>query len=398
MILALLISGLIVIPLYDIILRMFPSVVIIASDTRGYKEVMLIAFALAVGLAALYHQGFKPFKNKWLLLFVMFQVVTLSMSFKLPLVVNDISSTSFWVWKPLFIGLCAFILFLAVSSVQLTKKQLDMLLFTMCIVGVIEAGYVVLQTFGFDQLFAVKGVGQIGTVGFPGRVGTLGQPTLVSPFMAMTLPLAIYLKRYFVSVLIIIAVLLTHSQIAITAMIIGICLYAIIWKVKIAFVIIPIALIVCGIILVNKKFVVDNGRFSTWKKIVSEIRDGSQDGKIKEQSLTGYGQGSFPYIFDSNGHEERSNFKQAHNEYLELAYNCGLGGLALFLLSIFYFIKKEIILNISNRQSMAILTSFVIISLCALGTFVWQLGAHIYYTVVIAGLLHNKPIIGGENG
>jgi hypothetical protein len=79
-----------------------------------------------------------------------------------------------------------------------------------------------------------------------------------------------------------------------------------------------------------------------------------------------------------------------------MLYECGVVGLILLLGAIAWVFRRTYSFRAiwrgeTDPYRMSLLSSFLCICLCALGTFVWQIGPTIFYTVVIAGLLHNRP-------
>lgn len=402
MILTLTALGLILIPFYDVIFRLFPNVFVIASDTRLQREMMAVIIALAIGLLALYQGKLKPFKNKWLLLFVGFQMVTINLMPKISLVVNNADSSGFWVWKPMFEIICFLLMGVALSSIEIDRLQVEKILNIMCYVAFAQAIYIVLQTFGLDQFFQTKGENILGGAmlkQFPERVGTLGQPTLVSPFIAMCVPIAFYLKKYIISAIIILGVLLTHSQMAIGALIFGVVVYSLLIRPRSALITVPLLLSSTVLLFLKKIFVLnDNGRLGAWKMTLSDILQSPLlQYKDRDFSFFGNGIGSFRYISTAM---EQSGFAQVHNDYLEIFYGCGIFGIILFIAGIIYLLISSYknwlkVADYKKTMMSSLICSFLIISLCALGTFVWQLGAHIFYTVVIASLLMNETITGG---
>jgi O-antigen ligase len=164
-----------------------------------------------------------------------------------------------------------------------------------------------------------------------------------------------------------------HLIIAVSTMIIAISAYA----------------FICPI----KATVNDSGRLAAWQAIAKDmIRPGTE----VKYPITGIGTGSFGYTFHIKHSQHKTNklFFQAHNDYLELFWNTGLAGLALFLCAMFYVWKqnfsiKAVLSSTANQYRMALLSSFLCISLCAGGTFVFQIGTTIFYTILIVGLLTN---------
>jgi len=129
-------------------------------------------------------------------------------------------------------------------------------------------------------------------------------------------------------------------------------------------------------------------RFPVWSQIIKDVKNPVEGGS-KQYSFTGYGLGSFRYLFHSQHpiSEVGDNFLEAHNDYLELFYNTGLIGLGLFLMGLTFFIKQCFPLD---RLSAHLLASFICVMVAAGGIFVLQQGTMIFYLLVITGLLNQK--------
>ena len=95
-----------------------------------------------------------------------------------------------------------------------------------------------------------------------------------------------------------------------------------------------------------------------------------------------------------NSEASLNNFWQAHNDYLEFLYNTGIVGLGLFLSALFVFLRKADIFR--SKMSRHIFASLSCIGICAIGTFVFQLGVFIIYTLTLAGMLQKQE--GEVNG
>lgn len=354
-------------------------------DTREPKMFLALVFALVLGLLVLYKEKVS-LKNPFLLGFMAF--LALSYKFIPKITINNLPS-NFWFWKCIvFIGVF-FLMFVGIASIKFSKEDIRKILTVMVWVGFVMSLYALCQFFGLHQFFI--GATERGDfLHIPSAMvgGTLGNPTILSPFIAMIIPLAIYLRKYLVAVVMILAVLATQSSLAIAAMVVSLLflLYTKQGRKYPAILLLIIFCCLCFFALKSGK-ISGSGRFLEWPKIIQNVIS-PVDGK--EYSYTGYGMGSFPYIYAVR---TGSIWAKAHNEYLELFSNTGIVGLSLFLLAIgymFYINLGDFFAR--NRLIISLLSSFICIALCAGGTFIFQTGATIYYTIVIAGLLHNQTI------
>lgn len=391
MIYVLIILGSILIPFYDIIFRVFPFVNVISIDTRIQREIMAVIIALCIGLSAVCLGKLKKFDNKFLLIFLLFQILSIRFMPNIQLVVNGVNSSNFWVWQPVFYGFCFMMMIVSIASHEFTKHEVNNILTAMVYVATLQSLYAMLQFLGFDQFFIVKPYELIHHTKFPNVAGTLGQPTVLSSFVIISIPLAYYLKRYLFLAIMVLAVCVTRSQMAIGAMVISMMIYLTLRDKKFLIPFVFVLIIATALIL-KFHLVGENGRFTVWNAILAEMRNGNfSDGKI-DYSFTGYGSGSYTFMLESLGKGE--GFRQVHNEYLELFFNNGWCGVCLFLASLGHMLTRAFACR-DKRVVVALFSSFMAIALCAGGCFVWQLGAHIFYTLIIMGMLHNKTILKG---
>jgi len=253
----------------------------------------------------------------------------------------------------------------------------------------------ILQYFGIDQFFYLRDL-PISSLPPSARVGgTMGHPTIVAPFVAMIIPLALYFKKYLFAVLMIVAVIMTKSCVAIIALILSL-LFILSLKNRFLMVGIILISILTGVLVRDlyicnpkiKKFinVSSSGRLNVWKLAFSDITKPLDKEKGNAYPLTGFSPGTFYYLFHIRHSDGVWDFLQAHNEYLELMYDTGIVGLCLFLCVLINLIWKNILDGL-NRYRQYLLFSLVYISICAGGTFVWHIAPIIIYSGIIAGFL-----------
>lgn len=389
----LIILGLIVIPFYEIFLHMLPFVHGVAPDSRVPKEMLALVFSLSIGLLAVWHGSIKPFRNKFFLIIPVYLLFNLLMSPHVNLNINNNEVGDFYFWKPFSEVLCFTLMIIAIASLEININEL---LKVMVICGTIMSIYVILQKFGIDQFWSLKTEGQFTSVRAQALGGNLGQPTIVSSWIVMIIPLAMYLKKYWMVGIMTISCLLTQGAMVIMAL-------GFIWLISMGYsyreLIKPI-IILCIVIgmfgsfqifrnenLRNKIIDRMDGRYEVWKNTVSDIKNGQID-DLHKFPLTGIGLGRFSFTFPIRHHSE---FHQTHNDFLEFTYNCGMIGSYLLLAGI----VSMIILSFHNLTPIvfSILLSFIALFICSLGSFPFQLGAHQFYAAILVGLLHNDSLI-----
>lgn len=396
-------------------LMLTPFVVWAGMEMRTAKEVAAIAIALALGLFALYSGTLKKFRNYWILAFVGFFLVSMFfapqfgflLSFREGMKITLLSNRSIsgvWAFKPFAYALIYLLMLIAISSESFTFKELKKTLTVMVFAGFIMSLYIYIQAAGLDQFFALQDTNQArnATKGLLG--GFIGQPTTCAPFIAMLVPIALYLKRYFFTLCMIIAVFMIQSDVAIAGMIIGTLGYMCISGRKVNRVIgisVIILTLVAGVYGTHRykdfniqKFMTSraNGRFSAWK-IMYEDYIGPIKGK--KATVTGFGPGAFKY---THSIRKNNNWQEAHSEPLELLYNFGIVGLSLFILALWKMISlvcEKLSFHYIDEYVLSLLGGLLGILVCSLGSFPFHIAPTMFYTVVILGLIHNENILGG---
>lgn len=384
----LIVLGLVIIPFYEILLRAFPFVVGTAPDSRVTKEIVALVFALAIGLLAVFHGNIKPFKNKFFLLIPIYLFLNLIICPHIDLFINNNEVGDFYFWKPFCEVLCFSLMIIAVASMEI---DFDYILRIMVICGFIMSIYVFLQAMGLDQFWVAKKEQWFTSVRAYNLGGNLGQPTVVASFMVMMVPLAFYLRKYWMALSITVACLLTHG--AMVTMALGLLVMIYLMKFNHFFIGLFLGIfLVIGIGIYHspgiQNKIIDrmDGRWTCWKQVIGDIRNGQvKDGQ--KLSITGIGLGRFSFIFPS---KHNSNFQEAHNDTMEFVYDCGLIGGFLLIAGIVIMIWGTF--NNMSSLCFAILLSFISIFFCSLGSFPFQLGAHQFYAAVLVGLLHNDKI------
>ena len=127
-----------------------------------------------------------------------------------------------------------------------------------------------------------------------------------------------------------------------------------------------------------------NGRLEVWRQILQDIFTGQIQGVSAHIGMTGAGLGNFGTVFTAL---HSSPWTTAHNEYLQVLWTCGVIGLFIFLM-IHVDIAKVAWLTSRYPGAPAVFLSLLMLAVCAMGTFVWNLGVYQFYTVVLVGLLY----------
>jgi len=363
---------------------------------REPKMAWALVFSLAISLVMLYQGKLKAFKNKWAFLLVGLCLISFYASPKPELPLFGIESGRFWSWEPLYQGLVFLLFTISVASIEFDKKTLSDTLDVMIWCGGIIGVYVILQFFRLDQFFEHRYC----TYGH--MHGMFGNSRLVGPFLGMIVPLALFRKKYLLAVPIVISVVLTRSNIALFGLILMFAAYFALRDRK-SFIAVTSAVIagaaVFGALYITqpvlREKVPDHCRFLTWRQSVNDLREPVMKDSKKTYAMTGIGPGSFKYLFHAKHNVHNDNMLYAHNEYVQVLYETGIFGLFLFLATIFALFQR-VIPQVFKRElshlDRALTSSVVCVLTCAGGIFILQMGAHIFYTLTVIGLLYNRGV------
>lgn len=393
--------GIIFIPFYELAVRLLPYASVLSPDTRVGKSAIALWFSVAIFTVAIFRGGLSSFRNKWVLAFFFYGLVSIRFMPNIPLVANGIDSSNFWVYKTQFYFTAYFLLFYAISSYSFTKEEIKKILSIMVWVALGMACYVLIQKLGIDQFFIVKQRQDILGVDNYGLVGALGQPTLVSSFLSFFVVLAFSIRKYLISAILAGTIVLVDSKVAIAAVLVSIFAYSLFtWNRVVLGIFLAFGLAVSfsvyyleisPIEVIKKE---DNGRLNTWKQTIDlwkkPFKTESSENKY---TLTGFGPGSFPYFFSSSN----SPFRQAHNEYIEkLLFNLGAIGLFLGVAAIIsIFVSNFDGFSLSGGNDVmrfGIMSAIIAAMICAGGTFFLELGSHAFPLAILLGFLNNESI------
>jgi hypothetical protein len=387
--------GIILIPFNDIIISLLTSASFsTAVDLRERKEILSLSIMLIFIGWSILKNVFLPLREKTILLFIGLCFLSIFNAPKIfiPSAIGDI--VGHWMYKPVLYFIIYYLFLSAITSIwneERTAIVSDTCLKLMMWCGVITSAYLFLQFFGLDQFFKAN-VNNKDLNHVPAAVvgGSLGQPTIAAAYLAMMIPLALYFRKYIPALFIAIAVLLTHSHVAIAATAAGgLFLFYASTKSKLflmilagIFVIISIAFYVNFNKWMPKLMRDGSGRLEVWGQIIKDVNQPIMADSNKTYSFTGKGPGSYQYLFSPR---YGTRFIQAHNEILECLHDYGAIGVILFIsivISILRFIKSN------SRIIIFSLTSLFIGFVCSNGLFVYHLAIFNFYSIILLGILY----------
>lgn len=352
-----------------------PLLPLLRYGTREHQIGLSIFMATLLCLWGYYSGNNKPIKNYWLFIFIAFMLFSAWQAPKPLVEYAGLNISNFWIWKPLFMSLVYLGMFSTIRSIDFTTKDKKILFNIIASIGFVIGLHCIGNSFHLHQWYGVK---ETANSTQKHIASFLGQPSLVAAYLAMLIPIAIYVKRYFFAAVMIVAVLLTRSDVALVAMILSLIILLRKKFMVIGFVIVLLSAI--GIFFSPLK-INDNARFAKWEKIMVNLKEPFLG--EKSYPYTGFGPGSFKYTYEPEIKNKR--YSHAHNEYMEtLSENGYIGAAFLFMALLMMFLN----LRINSFEDKILLSSFVCIALCAGGTFVWRLGPHMFNSVLILGLLN----------
>jgi len=378
------------VPFYDVLFRMYPYISLAVDGTRPQRDIISLWLAVVLALWGLYQGKMSAREEKPLLVFLLFIFVcSFTFSNRISFTINNVSADSFWLWRPMFYVLVYFLAYLSITNSTLTPQNRFRILKNISLSVLIMAVYIGLQALGVEQFFGIEPY-FIGRLPSANMGGTLGQPTIVAPWIALGIPIMLYLKQNKRAFFCFCILVLLRSQVALTASVISLGVYHILRKPKAVYAWAFLFLLVGVYLILHPNSTTDSGRFHVWRLIVQDWK--TSPFNTQSFAITGAGIGSFQYTFHKI---HNSIFYQAHNEYLEVLYWGGVIGLSLFVYVLYDMFRRALktchsYTDYRQTQSVALTSSFLCICLCAGGTFVWQLGVYRIITIIILGLLNQR--------
>jgi hypothetical protein len=375
----------------------FAPVILTIVDHREAKDVLSVLFiVLTIGMYFRCHPKITQVPIPLILLTgycVMRCFLTPQFSF--PLLNTD--EDSIWQYRALAYVLLFFIFYIAVSNMCWCSRILRQLFTTICWVGFLVSLYCIVQWFNLDQWQTLLPREDLLHTPSARVVGTMTHVTLAAAFLVMTVPFMIQMRKWLFLLPTIVAIYLCHSDVAYVALAGTVSFYGL-FRNRLTR-ILTLVILITGLSFLwsisDQIKINDSGRFAIWKQVWTDVCHSPFE-KGKSYFLTGYGLGSYRYIFTAlhtttvEGKVKKIAFNKAHNEYVEWFYNTAFIGEALLLIFIFYLIIQAIPYTITDERYLALLSAVIASCICAGGTFVWQIEPHRFYTVVLAAIIQNR--------
>lgn len=374
---------------YDaIVMLLLPSSVNLLAGTDGSAArfaVDMVAIILAGYVLTI--KGFNKLENKWSAVFLALMVASHfhspNIQFDSGFLPKDIAIYNY---KPMLEIIIFFLMFMAVSSIELTQFGFNKIAKSLCWIAVIYSAYIVFQRLGIDQLYAITGDQEISQMSRnPEAGGFISQPVFAAAFLATCMPFLVKNKSYWMIGLVMAAIIITGNRSACIAAFIVTLMMSKFWiragkLLLIAYVSFLIgSLLICSFLPNIHIDFHDTGRLGVWKGLFCDFIHPAFPGVNKHYILTGHGIGSFSVLFPFF---HKSGFYQAHNEFFEVIYTTGILGMITFIL-----MAKDIFKRITNKP---VVMGILAISICALTNPVWHVPQLAFLTVFLIGLGYNQ--------
>ncbi len=381
----LLIMGLVLLPFYEFFLYLLMPGAKVPEwiDMRVTKEYIAVGLAMALTLIVWIKKKRIECPNIWAAVFVGFLFLNLS---KTPISVTNtiIDVSRMGSFPGEFKVLAFFMFFCAMTTMDIGRRQIRVILKTIYLCGMAMAVYMVIQALRLDQIYRPLPSSMIGAVKNPAVAGFFGQPTLAVPFLCLTAPIAVYFKEWIGLGLIAVAAVLTGSDFAIICLFLLLLLYS--FRHRILFVLTGALMLPCLFLLIKHpaQYFRFSGRLEVWAQILKDVFTGQINNVTAHIGMTGAGINNFGSVFTAL---HSSPWTTAHNEYLQVLWTCGVIGFVIFLM-IHIDVLKVAWMTDWVPASMALSLSILMLLVCAMGTFVFQLGVYQVYVIALVGLLY----------
>lgn len=370
---------------YDsLIMLALPSTVTFSAGLDG-SAARFICYLMAVVITGhvLARHGFNKLPITsfgFLLVFIVFSALhTTNIHFDTTFIPQDSGLFNF---KPMFECFLYFGLFMAVFSMPIDEKNLNLIYKALAVSGIIISVYIAFQRMGIDQIYRLTDEMSIDHLTRnPQAGGFISQPIFAGALLVMLSPFMVRMRAW-LGLVALAGIILTGNRgslVAIGFFIIFLCTRNKVFVLKAFVAYMVILAIAVAIVAVFpghiEQYIQSSGRLFEWKAMVLDFINPAFPGIDKTYILTGQGIGAFSIFYPFYNH---SGFYQAHNEYLELFRGVSFIGMFFFFKGQFQALR-----SISNQF---IFLSLMGISVIACTTPVWHNPTLAFLTAFLAGL------------
>ncbi len=327
-------------------------------------------------------------------LFIAYNLLSMHLAPQVSVIFNHVAYPGIWLYKAFLFTLVYFLFFVAVFSEGLEVSKLFKI---MQWSGLIMAIYMLLQFFHLDQFTQLAIDTRTDFTNSPEMGGAMWTPSIAAAFLAICVPSYLRSKNWWMVIPVIMTIVLTKSVIAMAASGFSLIFY-LCYRLKRPSLF--IVSIICAVIIFapfHNKFE-DHGRLRVWHKIIHEWKSApiyqeinpnaskSEQDFLNSQNhhiypITGMGPGSYVPLFTI---KEDSPWKEGHNEFLEyFLYERGIVAAIFFLIAMIWIFR----IIPTSLEIMILLSIFVSIMICSMGTFIWHLEPFRSFTCVVLALI-----------
>lgn len=412
---------------------------------RAPKEIASIVCLMGLTGTALTRYAMRPFKQKWMFLFMLWCAGSCVFSTYLvptevltngnsgDIAISLMMPTRLFYSCEMYYILLAFVTIYALSSIitkyscrkignvaicegainfDMISSVVSAVILTMCL-------YSVIQFLGFDQIFRVGNpdLGQTADNPLFGRatlrgalahriVGTVGNPAILGTWLALSVPFLYHKwKKRIPHILLLIFVLVVTDSTTAKVCFVFVTMFYLIskWKSKFTPAVLSI-LFIASILSSYAVIFYDVGGMVKNKTVTSALNTTGratahyEAAKLAQDRLMfGMGLGTFEEYFTKNREMfykmKQNSWRQMHDEYGQIWFSVGLVGLLMFIMAIFCVFKQYFTFlkwSLNPTEGVMLMASFAGYLVMSTTYFPMRVSPHSFYLVITTGLLLNQ--------
>jgi hypothetical protein len=375
--------------------KLFPFIPIDYVDPRLSKELLASLFAAGTILCVLRTGPWAPMKNPYLLGLLFYCLLSpfLHSTLTFPTVPDSVIA-SLWGYKALWYIILYFLFGWAIASIRWNRHDEDHFRNIFIFLGAVSSIYGFIQAFLPDQFQILNHDPFTQNTTNKEITSFFAHPNFASSFIVITLPFMYRARKRAWIAFCSGVVLMIDSKFAVLGLSVVTYLYGmyllrgwrlywnLIWSFLLVWFVSAAAL--------HPAMLGSSGRFVVWGYMWQDLLN-SPLAPGKSFLLTGYGLGSFSYLF-MNMHG--IYFAEAHSLLFEFVFNMGLIGGILLIFSIFWLIFKITPSIIESEDTWVWYCVFGALSVMSFGYFFEHIEPHRYIWCLTAGMLYQKLLKG----
>lgn len=356
-------------------------------DERGVKEFLgLLSYCVIIAIGLL-KTGIKLQKNHWLIILMMFLTMHSYIALPSHISIMGYDFGGAWQFKPL---VNIWLAFITASVIGTSEIDTSLIMNVLMWVGLVLAIYAIAQYFKIDPWQDIIKSDEALTTTNGHISTTLTHPNFSSVFIASLLPIALFLRKWWIAAAMIISVIIIKSLFGLATLLACTWLWShnrtskgfktVVYLIAISIVAFVIKLFIDYPAMFSN---IDSGRFGVWQSVIYNTVHPT----ISKESVTliGYGLGSFHFIFQTF---YKLPLLNAHNEFIEMFASVGIIGVVLLLCAIWWMVSKA--WAIKDEECRTWIIVFIGLMFGSCGLYIWQVQPHQFLIVLAVGILHGK--------